>query len=172
MSRPIKMIFLKLDLNELFQIETSLFNLFLRGSILYLGILFLVRILPRRTGGEMAMTDLIFILLITESASHSLGDYSSLTEGFILIATLVTWNFSINVLSYYFPFIEKLVSSPPIQIVKNGKMLRKNMRREYLTEDELIEHLRKEGIEDVRQIKKACIETDGSISVIKMNKKE
>lgn len=161
------MFLLKIDLNELFQLESSVLALILRGTILYLGILFLIRILPRRTGGELALTDLIFILLITEGASHSLGDYSSLTEGFIVIGTLVFWSFMINVLSYHYPFVEKLVSAPPIEVIKDGKMLRKNMRREYLTEEELLEHLRIQGIEDITKVKKACVESDGAISVLK-----
>jgi len=161
---------LQIDLNELFQIESTVLSQFLRGSILYLGILILMRLIPRRTGGELAAMDLIFILLIAESASHSLGDYTSVTEGFITILTIIAWNFLINLLSYYFPFIEKLVSHPPVQIIKNGRILRKNMRREFLTEEELIGHLREQGIEDISKVKKACIESEGTISVISLEK--
>lgn len=157
-----------MDLKELFIIESPILTLILRGTILYLGILFLIRLLPRRTGGQLEVLDLIFILLITEAASHALGDYTSLTEGFIVILTLVAWSFLINVLSYHFVFVEKLVSASPIVIIKNGKMLRRNMRREYLTERELLEHLRIEGIEDLTKIKKACVESNGDISIVKI----
>ena len=133
---------------------------------MYLGILFLLRIMPRRTGGEMATMDLLFVVLIAEAATHSLGGYSSITEGFIVILTLIFWNFTVNSLSYYLPFFEQLVSSPALQVVKDGKMLRRNMRREFLTEDELMEHLRREGIEDLKDIKAAFIEGDGEISFI------
>ena len=157
---------LNISLTELFQIENPISELILRGSILYLGILLLLRLLPRRTGGEMATMDLLFIVLIAEAATHSLGGYSSVTEGFIVISTLIAWNFMLISLSYHFPFVEKLVSSPPLQVVKDGKLLRRNMRREFLTEEELMEHLRREGIEDVKDVKSAYVEGDGHISFI------
>lgn len=157
-------------MSSLFELETPLWELIIRGSVLYWGILLLMRILPRRTGGELAVMDLIFILLVSEAAAHALGDYSSLTEGFIVIATLMGWNFAINVLSYYFPLFEKLVSAPPLPVVKDGKLLRRNMRREYLTEEELMEHLRKEGIDDINDVKTAHVEGEGHISIVKRNK--
>lgn len=97
---------LAIDLKSLFELENSLLELILRGTILYLGILFLMRILPRRTGGELAMMDLIFIILIAEAAAHSLGDYTSVTEGFIMILTLVGWNYVVNLLSYHVLFLK------------------------------------------------------------------
>src|SRR5690554_5928112 len=162
---------LKLDLAELFHFENSLVTLMVKGTVIYLGILFLFRILPRRTGGEMAMMDLIFVLLIAEAATHSLGGYSSVTEGFIVIITMMTWNYLFNFLSYHIPFVEKMVSPPPLQVVKKGKMLKRNMRREYLTEEELTDHLRLEGIDDVAEVKAAYVEGDGKISVIARRKK-
>ncbi len=160
-------ILLNLDLNELFEVETPVLELILRGTLLYLGILFLMRILPRRTTGEMTVMDLVFVLLIAEGASNAMGNYKTVTEGFIMIGTILFWNFSVNVLSFNFAFVEKLVAHPPVQIVKNGKMLKRNMRREFLTEEELISQLREEGIEDLSKVKKACIESDGVISIIK-----
>lgn len=147
-------------------IETPVAELILRGSLLYVGILLLLRVMPRRTGGELAMMDLIFVILIAEGASHALGDYTSVSEGFVVILTLLAWNFLVNLLSYHVPFIERLVSAPPLQVVKNGKLLRRNMRREYLTEEELMEHLRKEGIDDVGKVKAAFVEGEGHITVV------
>ena len=54
------MVLLKINFEKLFQIEVPVWELMLRGALLYLGILILFRVLPRRTGGEMAMMDLVF----------------------------------------------------------------------------------------------------------------
>jgi uncharacterized membrane protein YcaP (DUF421 family) len=162
---------LMVDFEKLFKIETPVLELIFKGSAMYLGILLLFRVLPRRTGGEMAMMDLIFVLLIAEAATHSLGGYSSITEGFIVIGTMMTWNYLFNFLSFHLPFVEKLVSAPPLQIIKNGRLLKRNMRREYLTEEELTDHLRLEGIDDVGEVKAAYVEGDGKISVVARKKK-
>ena len=162
---------LTVNLEALFRIETAVLELIIKGSVMYLGILLLFRVLPRRTGGEMAMMDLIFVLLIAEAATHSLGGYSTITEGFIVIGTMMAWNYLFNFLSYYVPFVEKLVSPPPLQIIKNGRLLKRNMRREYLTEEELTDHLRLEGIDDISEVKAAYVEGDGKISVVARKKR-
>src|SRR3712207_6527573 len=115
--------------------DTPLLELVARGSVLYFGILIITRLMPRRTGGELAMMDLIFVLLIAEGAAHAMGEYTSVADGIVMIATLMGWNYLINSLSYRVPFIERLVSSPPLQVIRDGELLRRNMRREFLTED-------------------------------------
>jgi uncharacterized membrane protein YcaP (DUF421 family) len=46
-------------------------------------------------------------------------------------------------------------------------MLKRNMRKELITEDELWSKLREAGVKSLDQVKEAFIETDGQISVIK-----
>jgi uncharacterized membrane protein YcaP (DUF421 family) len=51
-----------------------------------------------------------------------------------------------------------------------GRLLRRNMRREYLTEEELMGHLREQGIDQVEMVKSATIEGDGRIFVVEVSK--
>lgn len=152
--------------SKVFFLQTPLLELFLRGTCLYFGILILVRLMPRRSAGDLATMDLIFALLITNAAAHALGDYTSLADSFILIVTMMGHNYLVNALSYRIPAIERLVSAPPIQVVKDGRLLKRNMRREFLTEEELKSHLREQGIEEIKDIKAAFVEAEGHISVI------
>ena len=69
---------------------------------------------------------------------------------------------------YLFPLYVMIITSiKDISVIRDGNLLRRNMRREYLTESELISHLRKEGVDEVREVKSACIESDGRISVVR-----
>ncbi len=156
-----------LDVGSIFELQTPVLELVIRASVLYVVVVVLMRILPRRTGGELATMDLIFVVLIAAAAAPAFGEYKSVTDGIIVIGTLMLWDFLTNLASYHSPFIERLVSARKIQIIQNGKLLRRNMRREYLTEEELMEYIRKEGVEDVKDIKSAFIEGDGKISIIK-----
>lgn len=158
------------DWGRLFALETPLLELVARGTILYMAILTLMRVVPRRLGGELAMMDLVFLLLIAEAAAHAMGDYKAVTDGVVVIATLIGWAFLLNVLSYHVPWIERLVSAPPVQVVRDGRLLRRNMRREYLTEEELMTHLRQEGIDDLAEVKTACVEGEGHFTVIRREK--
>lgn len=155
---------------HIFAVETPALELIARGTALYFGILLFMRFMPRRTGGELAMMDLVLLLLIANAAANTMGGYTSVTAGAIMIATLMGWNYLINLLSFYVPFIERLVSAPPLQVVRNGELLRRNLRREFITEEELMEHLREQGVDDLQEVKSAYIEGEGKITVIGNNK--
>ena len=128
-----------------------------RGSVMYLAVLLLMRLMPRRAGGDLARMDLVFLLLIAEAATHALGDYKTVTDALIVIATLMAWDYFINAISFRLPLIERLVSAPAVEIVRDGKMLRRNMRREYVTEEELMSYLRLEGLDDLTAVKSARV---------------
>ncbi|MDB5900830.1 MAG: hypothetical protein JWP41_4432 [Ramlibacter sp.] len=152
--------------SSVFALETPLLELLARALLLYSLILFFLRVMPRRTGGELATMDLVLLLLIAEAASHSLGDYAGVGDGIFQIACIMAFNFALNALSFRFKWVEKLVSTRPIPIVLNGRMLQRNMRREFLTEEELRTYLRKNGIEDIENVKSAYIEGEGQITFI------
>lgn len=164
------MIWLPDNWSDLFLIKTPILELVIRGTALYFAILVLMRLLPRRTGGEVSTTDFIFILLVAEGASNAFGDYKSITEGIILVGVLVSCNFSMNVISYKFRFIERLVSARPIQVVRNGELLRRNMRQEFLTQEELMSALRQYEIATLDEVEAAFIEGEGVITVVKRKK--
>lgn len=152
--------------SAVFAVETPVLELVARGSALYLAVLVLLRVMPRRTGGEAATMDLVFVVLIAQAAAHALGDYSGVGDGVIVIAVLMGWNFVLNALSYRFPLVERLVSSPPLPVVRDGRMLLRNMRREFLTREELMDHLRRCGIDDLAEVKAAYVEGEGRITVV------
>src|SRR5690606_29753137 len=120
------------------------------------------RLMPR-IGGELAVMDLVFLLLIAEAAAHGMGEHKSVGDAIVLVATLMAWNYLLNFLSFHIPFLERLISGSPVQVVRDGRLLRRNMRREYLTEDELMAQLRRQGIEKVEDVKVAYIEGEGQL---------
>jgi uncharacterized membrane protein YcaP (DUF421 family) len=152
--------------SHIFAAEGPLLELIVRGSTLYFAIMIFLRLMPRRIGGELATMDLVFLFLVADAAAHSLGGYSTVTDGLLVIAVLMAWNFLLNFLSFHFPFMERLVSAPSLQIIRNGQLLRRNMRREFITQDELMEHLRQQGIDDLKDVKAAYVEGEGHITVV------
>lgn len=145
-------------------------EMIVRGAVLYIAFVVLFRVMPRRAGGELRAMDLVFLLLITEAASHALGEFTAIGDGLIMIVTMMALNFLLNWSSYHFRWMERLLSSPPVQVVRDGDLLRRAMRGEYLTESELMEYLRIEGIDDLAQVKSAFVESDGQLSVIKVQR--
>ena len=100
-------------------------------------------------------------------SKETYSEYKSITEGFLLVLTIAFWDFALDWLAYRYPRFSRLVQPAPLLLIKNGRMLRKNMRQEMITEEELNSQLRQQGIEDLSQIKKCYLEGDGQVSVIK-----
>jgi uncharacterized membrane protein YcaP (DUF421 family) len=100
------------------------------------------------------------------------GNYDSITDGCLLIATLAGWNYLLDLLSFHFPAIRRVVQPAPLVLIQDGKIQRKAMRRELITTEELKSKLREQGIEDFSEVKMAHLEEDGEISILRNDGKE
>ena len=156
-----------IDWQNFFVPSVALAEIILRGSLIYLGIFALMRFVLKREAGTIGLPDLLMTVLIADAAQNAMAaEYHSITEGFLLILTIVFWNYTLDWLSQRFPRIERLLHPPPLPLVKDGRLLHRNMRRELITEEELRSHLRQQGISEFAQVQAAYMEGDGQISII------
>ncbi len=157
-----------IDWRALLVPDTPPLELVLRGTVMYLGLLAALRVLVRRHVGSMSLMDLLLMVLIADAAQNAMAsEYRSLTDGFVLCGTLIGWNFFFDWLSYRFPAFQRLLEPPPLPVIKDGKLLRRHMRQELLTEDELLSQLRQQDVQDVSEVALAFLEPDGGISIVK-----
>jgi uncharacterized membrane protein YcaP (DUF421 family) len=161
-----------MDWSTVFSFDTPVLEIFVRGTVMYLALIILMRLILKRQAGGMETGDLLLIILLADASSNGMaGDYKTVPDGLILVATLMFWNFFLDWLSFHVPWFERLMDAPPLTLIKNGKMLHRNMRKEYVTQAELLSQLREQGIETIEKVKKACIESDGKLSVIEYEKR-
>lgn len=147
--------------------ETAPLEIIARAFIIYFFLLLLLRLIGRHEFGQLSTFDLILILIISESISNALsaGDRSLLT-GLISAATLIVIDLLMDVLKYKSSLVRNLLSSKPVKLVDDGKILRNNMRRELMTRDDLMEGLRGQGYDRIEDVREARLEADGTISVL------
>jgi len=156
------------DWNAMFVPAVGLFEIVLRGTIMYLVLFAILRFLGRRQAGHFGPADLLVIVLIADAAQNALGaEYRSVTEGILLVSTLVAWDYALDWAAWRFPALRPILKAPSLKLVENGRILRINLRAEMLSVDELMSQLREEGIEDVKEVKLARLEGDGRLSVIR-----
>jgi uncharacterized membrane protein YcaP (DUF421 family) len=151
---------------ELFVFTVSPYELFLRGTIVYLLIFVLMRVL-RREPGTVGIADLLMVVLIADASQNAMSsEYRSVLDGCVLILTIVFWNYAFDWMTLHFEWIEKFTYPPPIPLVQGGSMIPKNMRRQFVTHAQLQSMLREHGIEDISKVKAAYMEGSGHTSVI------
>ncbi|MGB6294552.1 MAG: YetF domain-containing protein [Rivularia sp. (in: cyanobacteria)] len=158
---------LYIDWQTIFIPSTSVAELFIRGSLVYLALFSVLRILPNRQIGTLGINDVLVVVLFAEAAQNAMAsDYTSITEGVILVGTIIFWSYFLNWLGYKIPAVATFVSPPPLILVKDGRLIGKNMEQELLTKEELMSQLRQQGVESLEKVKKAYMEADGRISII------
>jgi uncharacterized membrane protein YcaP (DUF421 family) len=156
-----------LDWAGLFMPSVSVVEIFIRGTLIYLMLLALLRFTPNRMSGTIGVTDLLLIVLLANAVQNSLvAGHESLTDGAVLVLTIITWSFTLNWLGYRFPRIQRLITPAPLPLVKDGHVFQRNMRKELITEGELMTQLREQGVDDIAKVKMAHMEGDGRISVV------
>lgn len=70
-----------------------------------------------------------------------------------------------NWLNFRLPGFQKFAEPPPLLLVRDGRVLEGNMRREMLTREELLSKLREHGIDGPEEVRWAYMESDGKVSV-------
>lgn len=152
---------------DLFGITLSPLEIIVRGTVVYWSIFLVFRLVLRRDVGAVGMADVLLLVLIADASQNAMSaDYTTITEGLILVGTLVFWNWLIDYLTWRSPRIGRLLEPAPLLLVRHGRILHRNLRREFLSVDDLKAKLRSKGIEDVAEVKKAYLESDGEVSVI------
>jgi uncharacterized membrane protein YcaP (DUF421 family) len=155
------------DLGKIFGLETPPLEIVIRGTVTYVALFVLLRVFQRRQAGSVGMADLLVLVLLADAAQNAMaGEYRSITDGLILVLTILFWSVTLNWLGYRVPAIERLVHPRPMPLIEDGQLRRRNMRREFITESELMTELRLQGIERFEDVHAAYIEGNGRVSVI------
>jgi uncharacterized membrane protein YcaP (DUF421 family) len=156
----------ELDFVALFEPDTVLEVAF-RGTVTYLAVFILLRVIVRQAAGQLNLADILLIVMIADASQNAMaGDYVSITDGIVLIATLTFWSVAIDWLSLHVPVIGRWVHPAAKVIVEDGVPLRRVLRQELITDEELMTHVRKAGAEDLSQVRKAWVEGNGEITLV------
>lgn len=154
------------DLPALFLPELPL-EMLLRGTAMYWFLFLLFRFVIRRRVGAVGMADLLVLVIVADAAQNAMaGEYTTVGDGAILVATLIGWTVFNDWLSFRFPRLTPFFEPPPLLLVRDGVLIRRNMRAELVSEMELLAKLREKGIASVSEVARAYLETNGELSVI------
>ena len=153
---------------DLFQIHVPVTELMLRGTLVYWLLFLIFRFVLRRDVGAVGIADILLLVIVADAAQNAMsGGYDTFSEGAILVLTIVGWNWLLDFLSFRFEVVRRFASPRRLTLVLRGVAQRRNMRREFITMDELNEKLREQGVEKIADVKAAYLEGDGQISVIR-----
>ena len=156
-----------IDWSQVLLPETPLLEIFVRGTVVYLALFILLRFVIRREAGSLGVTDFLVLVLLADAAQNAMGDdYRSISDGLVLICTIVFWSYLLDWLAFRYPGWRRFVKPPRVKLVEDGHLLARNLAHEKITDEELLGEIRHHGCDDLSQVRAAYIESDGMISVI------
>ena len=160
--------FFNFDLEGVFSFTVSPLELILRGTLMFWFLFIVLRFVLRRDVGSLGISDFLFVVILGDAAQNSMiGSATSATDGMLLIATLVFWSYMLDFMSFKFPVIQHFTSAQRLCLVRDGKLQRRNMRRGFITDEELNAKIRHEGVDDLATVKRMYLEADGEMSLIR-----
>lgn len=152
----------------MWQLQGHWYELVIRASTIFAFLFIVFRLWGKKHMGEIAAFDLLLMLLMSEAVQNSLvDDDKSITAGMIVITTLIVLNIIMGRLSYRSRKLERILDGEPIDLIRNGRIIEEVLKKEKMTTQQLLECIREEGVESVKQVKRATLESNGKISVIK-----
>ena len=155
---------------DLLKLGVPFWELILRSAAIYAVFFIGLRVFGKRELGQFTIFDLVLVLLVANALQPAItGPDNSITGGVIIIATLLLLNRGISFLRSKWPAFDHLIEPPPTVVVQDGKLIKKSVEKEGLSEDDVMMALREHGVEKVEDCKLAVLENDGSISVVDKN---
>ena len=156
------------DWIALFSFDTPPLEIFIRGTCVFWALFLMIRFFLNRGAGSIGISDLLMVVLLGDAAQNAMaGDYKSIPDGILLVAVIIGWNYIMDWAAYHFTCMRWFLIPKKVCMIRNGKMQRKNMARQFITEEELFTQLRLNDATALNEIKEAYLESNGEISVVK-----
>lgn len=138
------------------------------GTLAYIGLIILLRISRKRTLSQLNMFDFVITVAFGSVLSTILlNSNTSLLEGLLAFALLILFQFIITFLSVRSKPFSQMIKAEPTLLFQEGQFYRTAMKKERVTEDEMLQSVRKQGIGTLSEVKAIVLETDGTLSIIK-----
>jgi uncharacterized membrane protein YcaP (DUF421 family) len=133
----------------------------------YVLMLVVMRALGKRAVGNFAPFDLLVALMLGEVVDEIIYGDVGFLQGTVAIVVIAAAQSGNSWLTWWGHGFDKLLEGRPTVVVRDGKLQRQGMRAEHMNAAEVFGHLRSQGINDVREVRLAVVEDDGSVSVLR-----
>lgn len=139
---------------------------YLRTILLYLVLIFAVRLMGKRQIGEMEPAEFVVTMLVANLAAIPMQDGAiPLYSGLVPILTVLGLELVLSGVILRSVRFRRLLCGKPVILINNGKILQDNLRSARITLDELTGHLREKDVLDIQTVQYAILETNGNLSV-------
>ena len=137
------------------------------GFLAYVGLVFFLLTSGKRSLTQLNAFDLVVTVALGSILSTILLNKNvSLLEGLLAFILMILLQFLLTFISVRWKKFNKIIKSEPSLLYLNGSFLRETMKKERMSEGDILQSVRNDGIGDLKEVKAIVLENDGSLSVI------
>lgn len=149
-------------IESMFHPQIPILEKIIRPVIVYLVLILLLRIFGKRELAQLNPFDLIVLLSLSNVVQNALiGNDNSVSGGIVGAMSLLTINWVVVRILYSSPRADRLVEGTERVLVRDGVIDQAALRKEVLTERELISAIQRQGFHRIKEIKKCVLEPNG-----------
>jgi uncharacterized membrane protein YcaP (DUF421 family) len=136
-----------------------------RAVAVYIFLIVMLRIFGKRELAQLNPFDLIVLLMLSNTVQNAIiGEDNSIAGGFIGATALLLANFAVVRLMFHYPRLDRFLGGAPAVLIEDGKPVASALHRELLTIRELRLAANRQGIDDLREVRRGELEPNGAFS--------
>jgi uncharacterized membrane protein YcaP (DUF421 family) len=152
--------------DHMFHLPIPLLEKVLRPIVVYLALILLLRVFGKRELAQLNPFDLVVLLSLSNTVQNALiGEDNSVSGGLIGALTLLAINWLVVRMLYSSPKLERIVEGTDETLILNGIIDHAAMRREMLSQDELLAVIHRQGFDDFDEVEECSIGPNGQFYV-------
>jgi uncharacterized membrane protein YcaP (DUF421 family) len=154
-------------LRDMFVLGVPILEKVLRPWLVYVFLIVGLRLAGKRGLAQLNTFDLIVLLTLSNTVQNAIiGDDNSVTGGVIGATSLLVINYVVVRFLFRRLRLDRFLEGSPTPLIEGGRLVRKNLERELITEAELQAAAHRQGFRDLSEVERAIIEAGGSIAFI------
>ena len=152
--------------HDIFVAGVPLLERVVRAALIYVFAVVALRVAGKRELGQLSTFDLVVVLFFSNILQNAvIGADNSVTGGIVGATTFLALNYVVARLTYDHKQLDALLEGTPTVLIEDGVLLRANMQRELVSEDELKAVGHRQGIRDLRDVEMAVLEAGGALTM-------
>ena len=141
----------------------------IRATILYVIIIFLIRLMGKRQIGELQPSELVITILISEIASIPMENNSvPIINSVVALFALVAYEILTSAAGLKSNKLRSVIQGHPVIVIRDGKIDAKALKKLRMTVNDLVSALRQKDVFEISQVSYAIFETNGAVSGFKI----
>ena len=153
-------------IESMFHLHLPFLEKILRPVIVYIFLILLLRLFGKRELAQLNPFDLVVLLSLSNTVQNAIiGDDNSVTGGVIGAFALLAINWALTHLLFRMPKLNHALEGGEAVLIRNGRVNRKALLQETMTELELLSVLHKQGVNSFEEVEKCVLEPNGTFYI-------